>query len=87
MGLNIKNPETEKLIRELAQRRGQGITEVLTDVIGREVERERKKVTPQDLEARRRRIDQIVEEYNRAPIIDDRTADEILGYNDQGHFD
>jgi len=87
MGLNIKNPETEKLIRELAQRRGQGITEVLTDVIGREVERERRKVTPQDLEARRRRIDKIVEEYNKLPLRDDRTADEIIGYNESGLFD
>lgn len=87
MGLNIKNPETEKLIRELAQLRGQGITEVLTDVIGREVERERRKPAPNDLEARRRRIDKIVEEYNRLPLRDDRTADEIIGYNENGLFD
>ena len=43
MALNIKNAETEKLVRELARRRGQGITEALTDVVRREVERERKK--------------------------------------------
>ncbi len=43
MALNIKNAETEKLVRELARRRGQGITEVLTDVLRREVERERKR--------------------------------------------
>lgn len=87
MGLNIKNPDTEKLIRELAQLRGQGITEVLTDVIGREVERERKKPAPNDLEARRRRIDKIIEEYNSLPLRDDRTADEIIGYNENGLFD
>ena len=88
MGLNIKNPETEKLIRELAQLRGQGITEVLTDVIGREVERERKKPKrEEDREAFNRRIDAIVERYNKLPLLDDRTDDEILGYNDQGHFD
>lgn len=44
MALNIKNAETEKLVRELARRRGQGITEVLTDVLRREVERERKRL-------------------------------------------
>ena len=43
MALNIKNAETEKLVRELARRRGQGITEALTDVVRREVERERRK--------------------------------------------
>ena len=36
MALNIKNAETEKLVRELARRRGQGITEAFTDVVRRE---------------------------------------------------
>ena len=39
MALNIKNAETEKLVRELARRRGQGITEALTDVVRREPRR------------------------------------------------
>jgi hypothetical protein len=30
MALNIKNPETEQLARELARRRGNGITEAVT---------------------------------------------------------
>lgn len=88
MGLNIKNPETEQLIRELAKRRGQGITEALTDVVRREVERERRKPRrAEDYEAHSRRIDAIVERFNRRPVIDPRSDDEILGYNDQGHFD
>jgi len=87
MALNIKNEETEKLARELARRRGQGITEVLTDVLRREVERERKKLRPDDIEARMRRIDAIVDELNRLPVLDDRSADEIIGYNEQGLFD
>ncbi|MDP2298680.1 MAG: type II toxin-antitoxin system VapB family antitoxin [Pseudolabrys sp.] len=87
MSLNIKNPETVELIRELARRRGQGLTEALTDVVRREVERERMKPRRDDYEERRRRIDRIIEAYNRLPIVDDRTDDEILGYNEQGHFD
>jgi antitoxin VapB len=87
MALNIKNAETEKLVRELARRRGQGITEVLTDVLRREVERERKRLRPDDTEARMRRIDEIVKRYNSLPELDTRSDDEILGYNDQGHFD
>jgi len=87
MALNIKNEETEKLARELARRRGQGITEVLTDVLRREVERERRKLRPNEIEARMRRIDEIVEELNRLPVLDDRSADEIIGYNEQGLFD
>lgn len=87
MALNIKNPETEKLARELARRRKQGITEAVTDVLRKEVERERQKLRRDDREERLRRIEEIVQEVKKLPVLDDRTADEILGYNDQGLFD
>jgi antitoxin VapB len=88
MALNIKNAETEKLVRELARRRGQGITEALTDVVRREVERERRKPPRgESYEDFSRRIEAIVDKFNRLPVLDDRSPDEILGYNEQGHFD
>jgi antitoxin VapB len=88
MALNIKNAETEKLVRELARRRGQGITEALTDVVRREVERERRKPPRRQSYAEfSRRIDEIVERVKRLPVLDDRTPDEIIGYNEHGHFD
>ena len=87
MALNIKNAETEKLVRELARRRGQGITEALTDVVRREVERERRKPRRESYEEFSRRIEMIVERVKRMPVLDDRSPDEILGYNEHGHFD
>lgn len=87
MALNIKNPDTERLARELARRRGQGITEAVTDVLRREVERERKKPRRDDKEKFHRDIDEIVRRFNELPVLDDRSADEILGYNEHGHFD
>ena len=87
MALNIKNPETERLARELARRRRQGITEVLTEVLRREVERERKKPGREDFAAFKRGIDEIVAHFNSLPVLDDRSDDEILGYNEQGLFD
>lgn len=87
MGLSIKNAETVKLIRELARRRGQGLTEALTDVVRREVERERRKPKQQDIDETRRRIQEIVDEIKKLPVLDDRSPDEIVGYNEQGHFD
>jgi antitoxin VapB len=87
MALNIKNAETEKLVRELARRRKQGITEVLTDVLRREVERERRKPRQKSYEGLKRSIDEIVERVKRLPVLDDRSADEIIGYNEHGHFD
>jgi antitoxin VapB len=87
MALNIKNPETEKLARELARRRRQGITEALTDVLRREVERERKKPRRESSEEFHRKIQAIVDDFQRLPVLDDRSDDEILGYNEQGTFD
>jgi antitoxin VapB len=87
MALNIKNPETERLARELARRRKQGLTEVITDVLRKEVERERRKPSRHDYDAFKRGIDEIVERVSRLPVLDDRTDDEILGYNEQGLFD
>ena len=87
MALNIKNPETEKLARELARRRGQGITEAVTEVLRREVERERRKPRRDDKEKFHRDIDEIVRRFNELPVVDDRSPDEILGYNEHGHFD
>jgi antitoxin VapB len=87
MALNIKNAETEKLARELARRRSQGLTEVLTDVLRREVERERRKPRRGDTDELDRRIQTIVDEVKKLPVLDDRTPDEIIGYNKHGHFD
>ena len=87
MALNIKNTETEKLARDLARLRGEGITEALTAVLRREVARERRKPRRDDIEERLRRIDDIVRRFNEHPVLDDRSPDEIIGYNEHGHFD
>jgi hypothetical protein len=60
---------------------------VLTDVLRREVERERRKPQRQSYEEFKRGIDEIVERVKRLPVLDDRSADEIIGYNEHGHFD
>ena len=88
MALNIKNPETEDMVRELARRCGTGITEAVTEAVREKLERERRKPRRrEDYETFSRRIEEIVERVRRLPVLDDRTPDEILGYNEQGHFD
>jgi antitoxin VapB len=86
MALNIKNAETEKLARELARRRKQSIAEMLTDVLRREVERERKKrgTSEEEFVAR---LKGIAKEVARLSVSDNRPDDEIIGYNEQGHLD
>jgi antitoxin VapB len=42
MGINIKNPETERLIRELAELTGKGQTEVVTEAVAEKLNRLRR---------------------------------------------
>lgn len=87
MALNIKNSETERLARELARRRKLGITEALTEVLRKEVERERRRPRRERSEEQRlRRIADIVAEVKKLPVLDDRPADEIIGYDEHGLF-
>lgn len=82
MALNIKNAETERLARELARRRKQGITEVVTDALRKEVERERGKRTRGHREDFVRKLREIGERASRHPAIDPRSEDDVLGYDD-----
>jgi antitoxin VapB len=40
-----------------------------------------------DRERRLRKVDEIVRRVSALPVLDDRSADEILGYNKDGLFD
>jgi antitoxin VapB len=42
MGLNIKNPETERLIKELADATGQTLTGAVTDAVREKLDRVRR---------------------------------------------
>ena len=43
MGLNIKNPETERLIQELAEATGKTLTGTVTDAVREKLDRVRRK--------------------------------------------
>lgn len=80
MTLNIKDSETDRLARRLAKLTG----ESLTDAVGRAL-RERL-----DREERRRgraslaELMAIARRYASRPVVDNRTADDILGYDERG---
>lgn len=80
MALSIKHPEADRLARELADRTGETITEAVTKAIRERLVRE----TGRTPEAIRASIDRIVAEVALLPVYDDRTADEILGYDENG---
>ncbi len=72
MGINIKNPETERLIRELAKLTGEGQTEAVTKAVTERLERVQKRSY-----GRMRRLTQIAAEM--APLLKDMPSiDEYL---------
>lgn len=81
---NIKDPDVYRMVREIADQTGQSLTDVVRHAVKREHDRvKRSKPDPIRIE----QINQIVERYSKLPVVDDRTDDEILGYNEHGTFD
>ncbi len=81
MALNIRSAEAVRLAAELARQTGEtkteAVTKALRDRLAR-VQRER---------SRRRLADEleaIAEHCANLPVLDARSADEILGYDEQG---
>ena len=78
MALNLKNEEADRLARELAHQTGETITEAIVVALRERLER-------QHSEGRRTaRLHRLVTEIGALPVIDDRAADEILGYDERG---
>jgi antitoxin VapB len=81
MALSIKDPETERLARALAERTGESITiatrTALEDRLRRIGSGARRGALLEDLAACRRR-------WSSLPVLDRRGADEILGYDENG---
>lgn len=90
MALNIKDRETEEVVRQLAKRTGRSITEAVRQVASAELKRmdadeaERvARLTPEQL-AKLRRIEAICKAAAALPVFDSRTPDEIIGYDENG---
>jgi antitoxin VapB len=84
--LNIRDPEVHELARQLAARTGETMTEAVRKALAERLQRTTEP-TPAEIELRRRRIAEIVAEFRKLPVLDDRGPDEIIGYNELGHFD
>jgi antitoxin VapB len=81
MSLNIKDPETERLARRLAQQMGETIPLAIRRALGERLRRVgsgvRKAVLLEDLAAIRQR-------WSAPPVLDARNADEIIGHDESG---
>ncbi|MBD9498783.1 type II toxin-antitoxin system VapB family antitoxin [Ensifer sp. ENS01] len=81
MALSIKDHDTEQLARTLSERTGESITLATKRALEERLRRLgsdlRKAALLEDLEA-------IQGRWNARPVLDSRTADEILGYDENG---
>jgi antitoxin VapB len=79
--LNIKNPEADRLARELAAVTGETLTEAVTRALQERLERTSGRRHARSLRAE---IERIQERVSRLEVLDRRTPDEILGYDENG---
>lgn len=84
MALNIKNPETYRLVRELADATGESMTAAVTEAVRERLQRVRAE-QPDDVEARVQRILELaaVIRDNAPPGYFDQDFDELL-YDEMG---
>jgi antitoxin VapB len=84
MALSIKNREVEELARELARITKKPITEAVRDSLKRELERAKVIANSTPKTGLAERLMAIGREVAAMPVLDDRTPDEILGYDENG---
>ena len=82
MALSIKSPEVERKVRKLAAVTGQSITTVVSLAVDEQLKREERK--RQNKDALLAEIRAIAAHYKSLPVLDKRTEDEILGYDENG---
>ena len=81
MALSIRNPRAEKLAREIAAMSGGNITQVIIKALEDQLERLRGRRTYPDIV---KEIMDISKRCSSIPDVDERSPDEILGYNKIG---
>ena len=81
MALSIKDPETERLARSLAELTGENITTATKRALEERLRRvggqSQKPALLEDMAEIRQR-------WSAMPVLDDRTPEEIVGYDEHG---
>ncbi|HWB50010.1 MAG TPA: type II toxin-antitoxin system VapB family antitoxin [Stellaceae bacterium] len=83
MALSLKDPETDRLAREVSKLTGESLTEAVRVALQQRLQRERLRrgMPKTDLAEQ---LDALAEEFSRLPVLDPRTPDEIVGYDENG---
>lgn len=81
MAISIKDPETDRLARELAHATGESITEAIRRSLEERLARARGTQTEYRMVAAVRRVQ---ERLASLPVLDAREPDALLGYDEHG---
>ena len=95
MTINIKNSEADRLVQELSELTGENVTEIVIKSLAERLEREKsqkttsmsvnRKVDAEQTSAfpsAKHEILAITKRFQALPTLDNRSEEEILGYND-----
>lgn len=77
MALSIKSERADQLARDLVALTGESITDAVVAALEARLELERRRRATSG-------IGDIVERFAELPVLDDRSADDILGYDEHG---
>ncbi|HYL86174.1 MAG TPA: type II toxin-antitoxin system VapB family antitoxin [Candidatus Angelobacter sp.] len=81
MPLSIKNPEAEKLAREICKETGESLTTAITNALRDRLQRLRGRRSAKSLV---QEVDDILHRVDALPTLDNRSEEEILGYDAEG---
>lgn len=79
MALNIKNDEADRLARELAELTGETLTDAVIESLRERLERESGRVHPYWL---REDVSRIQQRIANLPRLDERSDEDIVGYDE-----
>ncbi|MXZ53635.1 MAG: PSK operon transcription factor [Acidimicrobiaceae bacterium] len=77
MVLSIKSAEADQLARELAEMTGESITEAIVASLKTRLDLERRR-------QRNRALDDIIERFQELTVLDERSPEDIIGYDKHG---
>lgn len=81
MPLSIKNEKTERLVREIAAKTGESLTGAIEKSLEERWQRlKTQRRSPRVLE----QLEDILRRVDQLPVLDNRTPDEIVGYDEHG---
>jgi antitoxin VapB len=81
MALSIKSIEVEKMAREISSKTGESLTGAIQKALEERLERLKQARRQQILKGQ---LEEILQRVDRLPILDPRSPDEILGYDEHG---